>query len=218
MIKSFAILSGHVVFYTTLLMRMTLIFNLKPVRNQFHWFPIAMKLKMVRLCGTKYAVNCRETQTKTRTRWAANISIYSIFPYFINNPFKKTLNFWLKYPADILLEFYLKAFHKIFDKLRAMSAILTNYFFSLKKSFTRNLLLVNSRNSPNVSRVDDENIYNKRFTLEMLHIVNTPTQIRLNYKTDSDNCSQSYRHLITKNRLVRKWLAVQKQRSVLSVV
>ena len=42
--------------------------------------------------GTKYAVNCRETQTKTRTRWAANISIYSIFPYFINNPFKKTLN------------------------------------------------------------------------------------------------------------------------------
>ena len=40
----------------------------------------------------KYAVNCRETQTKTRTRWAANISIYSIFPHFINNPFKKTLN------------------------------------------------------------------------------------------------------------------------------
>ena len=56
----------------------------------------------------------------------------------------------------------------------------------------------------NVSIVDEENNYNKRFTLEMLHIVNTPTQIRLNYKTDSDNCSQSYRHLITKNRSVRK--------------
>ena len=47
----------------------------------------------------------------------------------------------------------------------------------------------------NVSIVDEENIYNKRFTLEMLYIVNTPTQIRLNYKTY--NCSQSYRHLIT---------------------
>ena len=54
--------------------------------------------------------------------------------------------------ADILLEFYLKAFHKIFDKLRAMSAILTNYFFSLKKSFTWNLLVVNSRNRPNIWR------------------------------------------------------------------
>ena len=52
----------------------------------------------------------------------------------------------------------------------------------------------------NVSIVNEENNYNKRFTLEMLHIVNTLTKIRLNYKTDS----QSYRHLITKKRSVRK--------------
>ncbi|XP_075167963.1 uncharacterized protein LOC142240139 [Haematobia irritans] len=45
-----------------------------------------------------------------------------------------------------------------------------------------------------------ESNYNKRLTLEMLHILNTPTQKRINYKTDTDNLAQSYRNLIRKSK------------------
>ena len=44
--------------------------------------------------------------------------------------------------------------------------------------------------------LQQETNYNKRFTLEMLHIINTPAQKRMNYKTDTENCAHSYRHLI----------------------
>ena len=44
--------------------------------------------------------------------------------------------------------------------------------------------------------LQQETNYNKRFTLEILHIINTPAQKRMNYKTDTENCAHSYRHLI----------------------
>lgn len=43
-----------------------------------------------------------------------------------------------------------------------------------------------------------ERNYNKRLTLETLHILNTPTKKRINYKTDTDNIGQSYKFLIRK--------------------
>ena len=48
----------------------------------------------------------------------------------------------------------------------------------------------------NVDIIQKENNYDKRFMLEMLHIVDIPPGKRFNYKTDIDNCSQSYKHLI----------------------
>jgi hypothetical protein len=42
--------------------------------------------------------------------------------------------------------------------------------------------------------LQQEQHYAKRYTLEMLHIINTPIQERLNYKTDTDNCAHLYRH------------------------
>ncbi|XP_067625861.1 uncharacterized protein [Eurosta solidaginis] len=53
--------------------------------------------------------------------------------------------------------------------------------------------------------LQQETNYNKRFTLEMLHIINTPTSIRMNYQTDIDNCASSYRHLITNRRTVQNY-------------
>lgn len=43
-----------------------------------------------------------------------------------------------------------------------------------------------------------ENNYQKRLMLETLHIMNTPTSQRINYKTDTENLANSYRHLIRK--------------------
>ena len=48
-----------------------------------------------------------------------------------------------------------------------------------------------------------ESNYQKGFTLEMLHIINTPLDTRLNYKTDTDNCAQIYRHTVNKYKSVR---------------
>ena len=56
----------------------------------------------------------------------------------------------------------------------------------------------------NVDIIQKENNYDKRFMLGMLHIVDIPPDKRLNYKTDIDNCSQSYKHLIKKFRVSRK--------------
>ncbi|XP_067632954.1 uncharacterized protein [Eurosta solidaginis] len=47
-----------------------------------------------------------------------------------------------------------------------------------------------------VSILQTEQNYKKRFTLEMLHITNTPINKRLNYKIDTDGCSHIYRHLL----------------------
>lgn len=47
-----------------------------------------------------------------------------------------------------------------------------------------------------VSVLQCEDNYNKRLTLEMLHILNTKTKHRMNYKSDTENCAQSYRFLI----------------------
>ena len=52
----------------------------------------------------------------------------------------------------------------------------------------------------NVKIVDRESNYSKRLTLEMLHILNTPANLRLNFKTDTINIAHCYRHLITKRQ------------------
>ncbi|XP_067634760.1 uncharacterized protein, partial [Eurosta solidaginis] len=57
-----------------------------------------------------------------------------------------------------------------------------------------------SGHSPNFDDakiLQQERNYNKRFTLEMLHIVNTPSNIRLNFKSDSSDCAHIYKHLLT---------------------
>lgn len=55
-------------------------------------------------------------------------------------------------------------------------------------------------NFDTVSILQQEDNYKKRFTLEMLFIINTPTQRRLNYKTDTEKCAQIYRHTIDKHK------------------
>ena len=45
-----------------------------------------------------------------------------------------------------------------------------------------------------------ENNYTKRYMQEMLHIINIPTRMRINYKTDTDNCAHIYRHTINKHK------------------
>ena len=46
--------------------------------------------------------------------------------------------------------------------------------------------------------LQSENNYRRRYMLEMLHIINTPTTQRINFKTDTENCAQIYRHLVNK--------------------
>ncbi|XP_075163280.1 uncharacterized protein LOC142235916 [Haematobia irritans] len=56
---------------------------------------------------------------------------------------------------------------------------------------------------PNLTQVDilaEERHHNKRFTLEMLHIIDVPSEKRLNYKTDIDGCSHIYREIVIKSR------------------
>ncbi|XP_017482285.1 PREDICTED: uncharacterized protein LOC108371268 [Rhagoletis zephyria] len=48
----------------------------------------------------------------------------------------------------------------------------------------------------NVAILQEEKNYNKRYTLEMLHIMNTPNNRRMNFKTDTDICAHVYRNLI----------------------
>lgn len=53
-------------------------------------------------------------------------------------------------------------------------------------------------NFDTVQIIDQENNYKKRLMLETLHIVNTPTNERLNYKCDSEHLAHSFRYLIEK--------------------
>ena len=48
--------------------------------------------------------------------------------------------------------------------------------------------------------LEKENNYNKRFLLEMLHIIKTPYDQRMNYKADTENCAQAYRYLVSDNK------------------
>lgn len=52
----------------------------------------------------------------------------------------------------------------------------------------------------NTTVLNTETNYKKRFMLEMLQIINTPITQRINFKMDTDNVAQNYRHLIYKNR------------------
>lgn len=49
--------------------------------------------------------------------------------------------------------------------------------------------------------VESEQNYNKRMMLEMLHIITTPQERRMNFKTDIDNLAQSYRHITNKSKM-----------------
>ncbi|XP_067614494.1 uncharacterized protein [Eurosta solidaginis] len=59
-----------------------------------------------------------------------------------------------------------------------------------------------------VSILEQETNYSKRFTLEMLHIANTSPSKRLNYKTDTENCSHIYRHLLDSQKNKKKKLVL----------
>lgn len=52
-----------------------------------------------------------------------------------------------------------------------------------------------------VQVLEQEKNYSRRFSLEMIHIINEPTERRLNYKRDTDKCAQIYRQTITKHSL-----------------
>lgn len=57
------------------------------------------------------------------------------------------------------------------------------------------------KHEPDLERVrviDSETNYRKRMTLETLHIINTTTTKRMNYKADTEGCANNYRLLITK--------------------
>lgn len=54
-------------------------------------------------------------------------------------------------------------------------------------------------NFDNVEILAEESNYHRRYTLEMLHIIDVPTEKRLNYKSDTDRCSQMYRHTVKKH-------------------
>lgn len=53
-------------------------------------------------------------------------------------------------------------------------------------------------NLNNVRILERENHYNKRLTLETLHINNVPTTKRINFKTDTENITHTYKNLIRK--------------------
>ena len=53
-------------------------------------------------------------------------------------------------------------------------------------------------NFQDTSVLNRENNYKRRFMLEMLQIIRTPTAKRITFKADTDNVSQNYRHLISK--------------------
>lgn len=59
-------------------------------------------------------------------------------------------------------------------------------------------------NFENVSVLAQERNYNRRYTLEMLFIIDEPTDRRLNFKSDTDKCAQIYRHTINKHKLKSK--------------
>ncbi|XP_067613178.1 uncharacterized protein [Eurosta solidaginis] len=52
----------------------------------------------------------------------------------------------------------------------------------------------------NVTILDIEKQYNKRFTMDMLHIMNTPNDKRINFKSDTDQCAYAYRNLLLKQQ------------------
>lgn len=58
-------------------------------------------------------------------------------------------------------------------------------------------------NFNNVKILSEEENYNRRYFLEMLHIMEVPTEQRLNYKSDVDGCAHIYRHTVEKYRNVK---------------
>lgn len=54
----------------------------------------------------------------------------------------------------------------------------------------------------NVEILQREEKYNRRFTLEVLHIINIEKERRMNFKSDVEHCAQSYRHIINKTKII----------------
>ena len=50
----------------------------------------------------------------------------------------------------------------------------------------------------NTSILNTESNYKRRYTLEMLQIIKVPSTQRINYKTDTSNIAQNYRHLVNR--------------------
>lgn len=60
--------------------------------------------------------------------------------------------------------------------------------------------------TPNFTDVEiltQESNYKKRYTLEMLHIINVPSDERMNYKTDTDKIAHIYRNIVQKHRHIK---------------
>ena len=55
-------------------------------------------------------------------------------------------------------------------------------------------------NWEDIKILEQENNYRKRYTLEMLHIINLEEQERLNFKRDTDNCAHIYKTLVEKHK------------------
>lgn len=55
-------------------------------------------------------------------------------------------------------------------------------------------------NFDDVRIIQEETNYARRFTLEMLHILDVPEERVLNYKRDTENCAHIYRQIIHKHR------------------
>ncbi|XP_067628785.1 uncharacterized protein [Eurosta solidaginis] len=56
-----------------------------------------------------------------------------------------------------------------------------------------------SPNLENVEILQQERNYNKRYILEMLHIINTPSDKRMNFKSDTIGIASAFRQLINNN-------------------
>lgn len=55
-------------------------------------------------------------------------------------------------------------------------------------------------NFDDVEILTQERHYGRRYTLEMLHIIDVSPEKRLNFKRDTDGCAQIYRHTIEKHK------------------
>ncbi|XP_075167527.1 uncharacterized protein LOC142239619 [Haematobia irritans] len=69
-------------------------------------------------------------------------------------------------------------------------------------------------NFDNVRILARESNYNKRFTQEMLHIINTPSEKRINYKADIEGNAKSYRQLIEKRKNMKRTQKTHRRKHV----
>jgi len=69
----------------------------------------------------------------------------------------------------------------------------------------------------NVRVLQTEKAYNKRLTIEMLHIINTSPDKRINYKVDTENIAHTYRHLVYKAKNIKTKISRYQQADEMDV-